>query len=437
MAKNTMTFTDNRSGKTYEYNIIDGTRGPSVVDISTFYKDSGMFTFDPGYTSTAACESKITFIDGENSELKYRGIDIADLAGKHSFLDVSYLLMNGELPNAKVSKALDLEIRHRSFVDEGIIRLFDALPDRAHPMATMGAATMALSAYYKDHLHLEDEEEFKTMQNRILAKMPTIAAMAYRNSIGTPLIYPDVDRYFTENFLYMLRAYPGGKMKHLADGSNQEITQIEVDALDAILTLHADHEQNASTTTVRNVGSTEAHPYVAIASGISALWGSAHGGANEKVMDQLKMIGDVKNVASYIAKAKDKNDPFRLMGFGHRVYKNRDPRAETLKGLQDQLREKFHFKGAIFSDDMSMKGAILGGEMKDRILKALEAGCDMVLLCNSPQLVDEVLLQFDWKMSSESMTRLLSMKGFKTPHEALQMTQEEGFKEMTSQIMAM
>jgi citrate synthase len=359
MAKNTMTFTDNRNGKTYEYNIVDGTRGPSVVDISSFYKDSGMFTFDPGYTSTASCESKITFIDGENSELRYRGYDIADLAGKHSFLDVSYLLMNGRLPNAEESKNLDLEIRHRSFVDEGIIRLFDALPDRAHPMATMGSATMALSAFYKDHLHLDDEDEFITMQNRILAKMPTIAAMAYRNSIGTPLIYPDINRYFTENFLYMLRAYPGGRLKYLGDNKNQEISQIEVDALDAILTLHADHEQNASTTTVRNVGSTEAHPYVAIASGISALWGSAHGGANEKVMDQLRMIGDVKNVDSYIAKAKDRNDPFRLMGFGHRVYKNRDPRAETLKGLQDQLREKLNLDSKLLDIAQAVEEAAL------------------------------------------------------------------------------
>ena len=305
MAKDTFTLTDNRSGKAYEYNIIDGTRGPSVVDIRTFYKDTGMFTYDPGYTSTASCDSKITFIDGENSELRYRGYDIADLAGKHSFLDVSYLLMRGQLPTEEASKNFDLEIRHRSFLNEGIIRLFDALPDGAHPMATMGAATMALAAFYKDHLHLEDEEQFKMMRRRILAKMPTIAAMAYRNSIGTPLIYPDVDKYFTENFLFMLRAYPGGKVKYLGNGKSQEIRQVEVDALDAIFTLHADHEQNASTTTVRNVGSTEAHPYVAIASGISALWGSAHGGANEKVMDQLRMIGDVKNVPSYIAKAKD------------------------------------------------------------------------------------------------------------------------------------
>ncbi len=362
MSKSTMTLTDNRNGNTYEYNIIDGTRGPSVVDISSFYRDSGMFTYDPGYTSTASCESKITFIDGENSELRYRGIDIKELAGKRSYLDVCYLLMQGVLPNEEESKAFDLEIRHRSFLDEGIIRLFDALPDGAHPMATMGAATMALSAFYKDHLHLEDEEEFRTMRRRILAKMPTIAAMSYRNSIGSPVIYPDVNRYFTENFLYMLRAYPGGRMKYLGDGVNDEIKQVEVDALDAILSLHADHEQNASTTTVRNVGSTLAHPYVAISSGIAALWGSAHGGANEKVMDQLRLIGDVKNVPSYIAKAKDKNDPFRLMGFGHRVYKSRDPRAETLKGLQDKLREELNLDSKLLDVAAAVEEAALSDD---------------------------------------------------------------------------
>jgi len=362
MAKNTFTLTDNRNGNSYEYNVIDGTRGPSVVDISTFYKDSGMFTYDPGYTSTASCDSKITFIDGENSELRYRGYDIADLAGKHSFLDVCYLLMRGDLPSEEASKNFDLEIRHRSFLNEGLIRIFDALPDGAHPMATMGAATMALAAFYKDHLNLEDDKEFKTMRRRIVAKMPTIAAMAYRNSIGTPLIYPDVNKYFTENFLYMLRAYPGGSMKRLADGTNEEIKQIEVDALDAIFTLHADHEQNASTTTVRNVGSTEAHPYVAISSGIAALWGSAHGGANEKVMDQLKLIGDVKNVQTNIKKAKDRNDPFRLMGFGHRVYKNRDPRAECLKGLQDQLREALNLDSKLLDIAAAVEEAALNDD---------------------------------------------------------------------------
>jgi citrate synthase len=362
MAKNTMTLTDNRNGKSFEYDILSGTRGPDVVNISTFYKDSGMFTYDPGYTSTASCESKITFIDGDTSELRYRGYPIEELAGKHSYLDVCHLLMMGKLPNEEESKAFDLEIRHRSFINEGLIRIFDAFPDGAHPMATLGAAVMALSTFYKEHLNMEDEKAFKEMRRRIVAKMPTIAAMAYRNSIGIPMIYPDVDRYFTENFLYMLRAYPGGKMKNLGNGLKDEIKQVEVDALDAIFTLHADHEQNASTTTVRNVGSTEAHPYVAIASGIAALWGSAHGGANEKVMDQLKMIGDIKNVPSYIAKAKDKNDPFRLMGFGHRVYKNRDPRAETLKKLQDKLRVELNLDSQLLDVAAAVEEAALNDD---------------------------------------------------------------------------
>ncbi len=362
MAKNTMTLTDNRNGKTYEYDILNGTRGPDVVNISTFYKDSGMFTFDPGYTSTASCESKITFIDGENSELRYRGYPIEELAGKHTYLDVCHLLMRGRLPTPQESKDFDLELRHRSYIPEGLIRIFDAFPDGAHPMATLGAAVMALSTVYEEHINLEDEAAFMEMRRRIVAKMPTIAAMAYRNSIGMPMIYPDVDRYFTENFLYMMRAYPGGKMKNLGDGLRDEIKQVEVDALDAIFTLHADHEQNASTTTVRNVGSTEAHPYVAIASGIAALWGSAHGGANEKVMDQLRMIGDVKNVPTYIAKAKDKNDPFRLMGFGHRVYKNRDPRAETLKKLQDKLKIELNLDSKLLDIASAVEEAALNDD---------------------------------------------------------------------------
>jgi citrate synthase len=367
MANNTMTFTDNRNGNTYEYPIVDGTRGPSVVNISTFYKDSGMFTYDPGYTSTASCESKITFIDGENSELRHRGYAINDLAGKHSYLDVCFLLLEGRLPDEEESKNFDLEIRHRSFLNEGLMKIFDAFPENAHPMATLGSATNALATFYKEHLSLETEDDYREMSRRILAKIPTIAAMAYRNSIGSPLIYPDIDRSFTENFLYMLRAYPGGKMKNIGDGLNQEIRQVEVDAMDAIFTLHADHEQNASTTTVRNVASTLAHPYVAISSGIAALWGSAHGGANEKVMDQLKMIGDVSRVPEFIAKAKDRNDPFRLMGFGHRVYKNRDPRAQELKKLQDKLREELNLDSKLLDVAAAVEEAALNDDyFKDR-----------------------------------------------------------------------
>ncbi|PIF03862.1 MAG: citrate (Si)-synthase [Arcobacter sp.] len=337
--KNTFTMTDNRTNESYEFDILDGTRGPSVVDISSFYAQTGMFTYDQGYTSTASTKSAITFIDGDKGELRHRGIEIEKLVEDHSYLEVCYLLLKKRLPSAKEIQNFDLELRHRSFIHERMKGLFDSFPITGHPMAIMNSAVAALTVFYNEGIDLKNEEESLEMAARIIAKMPTIAAFSYRHSLGIPFIYPDVNRSFTENFLYMMRAYPGGVMKIGNDGENT-ISPVEVKALDAIFSLHADHEQNASTTTVRNVASTQAHPYVAISSGISALWGSAHGGANEQVIRQLEMIGSVDNVDEYIAKAKDKNDPFRLMGFGHRVYKNFDPRAKILRGLQNQLKDE-------------------------------------------------------------------------------------------------
>ena len=337
MKTNTATVIDNRTGEHYEFDILEATRGPSVVDISTFYKETGMFTYDVGYTSTASCTSSITFIDGEKGELRYRGIDIKKLAKEHTYLESCYLLLNGNMPNIDELKRFDLELRHRSFIDEDLKRLISTFPDSAHPMSILSSGVSALSSFYYEHVNMHNIQECQDMARRIIAKIPTLAAFAYRKSLGIPFIYPDIDRSFTENFLYMLRAYPGGKMKHGMDGQ-EEIKPIEVKALDTIFTLHADHEQNASTTVVRNVASTGAHPYVAISSGIAALWGRAHGGANESVIAQLEMIGSVENIEKYITKAKDPNDEFRLMGFGHRVYKNFDPRAEVLKELQDELK---------------------------------------------------------------------------------------------------
>lgn len=339
MNKNTFTMINNRTNEQYEFDILDGTRGPSVVDISSFYKKTGMFTYDVGYTSTASCKSSITFIDGEKGELRYRGIPIEELANNHSYLETCYLLLNKELPNKKQLLEFDLELRHRSFIDENLLRLINSFPDAAHPMSILASGVSALSSFYYEHLNIKDEKEYQDMARRIIAKIPTLAAFAYRKSLGIPFIYPNIDLSFAENFLYMLRAYPGGKMKQTINGE-QKIKPIEVKALDTIFTLHADHEQNASTTTVRNVASTGAHPYAAISAGISALWGRAHGGANESVMAQMELIGDVKNVEAFIARAKDPNDPFRLMGFGHRVYKNFDPRAKALKKLQDQLKDE-------------------------------------------------------------------------------------------------
>jgi len=339
MTKNTFTLTNNQTGDTYEYNILEGTRGPSVLDIRTFFADSGMFTYDPGFTATAACESSITFIDGKKGELRYRGIAIEELAKNHSYLESCFLLLNGRLPNKEELSNFDLEIRHRAYLHRGLHKLFDAFPDNAHPMATLSAAVTALASFYDEHLDIDNEEEYLEMAHRILSKIPTIAAFAYRHSLGIPFIEPDIDLSFTKNFLTMMRAYPGGKM-HLCTNGHEHIKDVEVRALDTIFTLHADHEQNASTTVVRGVASTGAHPYVAISSGIAALWGRAHGGANESVIAQLEYIGSVDKVEAFIEKAKDPDDDFRLMGFGHRVYKNFDPRAKILKGLQDELREE-------------------------------------------------------------------------------------------------
>jgi citrate synthase len=341
MKKNTVTLIDNSIGKRYEYKILESTRGPSVVDIRSFFADTGMFTYDPGFTSTASCESTITFIDGGKGELRYQGLNIEDLANNHSYMETCFLLLNSRLPTSEELIDFDLEIRHRAFLHDGLRYLFNAFPDNAHPMATLSAAVTALSTFYNDHIEMDQEEEYLEMAHRIISKMPTIAAFAYRHSLGIPFIQPDIDLGFTKNFLTMMRAYPGGKM-HLGPNGHEHIKDVEVRALDTIFTLHADHEQNASTTVVRGVASTGAHPYVAIASGISALWGRAHGGANESVIAQLEMIGSADRVEEFIAKAKDPDDNFKLMGFGHRVYKNFDPRAKILKKLQDELKEELN-----------------------------------------------------------------------------------------------
>jgi len=339
MSRDTFTLINNQNNAQYEYPILTGSRGPAVVDVRSFFADTGMFTYDPGFTSTASCQSDITFINGGKGELRYRGVPIEELATEHSYLETCYLLLNGQLPDEEQLINFDLELRHRSFLHEGLSNLFRAFPDNAHPMATLSAAVTALASFYDEHLEMGNDAEYQEMARRIIAKIPTIAAYAYRHSLGIPFIYPDVDLSYTKNFLTMMRAYPGGKMHRTREGETT-IRDVEVRALDTIFTLHADHEQNASTTVVRGVASTGAHPYVAISSGIAALWGRAHGGANESVIAQLEMIGSVDNVEKYIAKAKDPNDPFRLMGFGHRVYKNFDPRARILKGLQDELREE-------------------------------------------------------------------------------------------------
>lgn len=328
-----VTLTDNRTGKSYDFGILDSSVGPSVIDIRSLYKQTGMFTYDPGFTSTASCSSNITYINGEKGELRYRGYAIEDLANNKSYLDTCFLLLTGELPSHSELSEFDYELRKRSFVHEGLRDLYKSFPDNAHPMAMMSSAVSALSTFYFEHLTIDNPEEFQVMARRIIAKIPTLAAFTHRRSFGNPFIYPDLERSFTENFLYMMRSYPGD---HL------EIPEVEVRALDTIFTLHADHEQNASTSTVRGVASTGAHPYAALSAGINALWGRAHGGANESVIAQLEFIGSVDNVDDFIKRAKDPKDPFRLMGFGHRVYKNFDPRARILKALLDELKDELN-----------------------------------------------------------------------------------------------
>jgi len=328
MKNPSITLIDNRDGKSYEFPILSPTKGPDVVDIRTLFATTGMFTYDPGFTSTASCSSSITFIDGGKGELRYRGYTIEDLANKKSYLDTCFLLLEERLPHQDELIAFDMEIRKRSFVHEGLKSLFYAFPDQAHPMAMMASAVAALSAFHFEHLTMQDDCDYQVMSRRLVAKIPTLAAFSYRRSLGIPFIYPDIERSFTENFLYMMRAYPGEDLT---------IPEVEVRALDTIFTLHAEHEQNASTSTVRGVASTGAHPYAAISAGINALWGRAHGGANESVIAQLEFIGSLDNVDAFIERAKDPNDSFKLMGFGHRVYKNFDPRARILKALLDEL----------------------------------------------------------------------------------------------------
>jgi len=319
--------------ETIELPIYEGTVGPDVIDVRSLVS-KGVFTYDPGFMSTASCESKITYIDGDQGVLLYRGYPIEQLAEKSDFMECCYLLLNGELPNADEKADFIDDIKHHTMVHEQIRNLFTSFPRHAHPMSVMIGAVGALSAFYHNGLIIDDEEHRKTAAVRLIAKIPTLAAMCYKYSIGQPFMYPRNDLSFSENFLYMMFGTPCEEYVP---------SPIIADAMDKIFLLHADHEQNASTSTVRLAGSTGANPYACISSGITALWGPAHGGANEAVLDMLNEIGDVKNIPDYIKRVKDKSDPVKLMGFGHRVYKNFDPRAHVLRdAAKDVLEELGH-----------------------------------------------------------------------------------------------
>ncbi len=299
-----------------------GSIGPSVVDIGKLYASTGMFTYDPGFTSTASCESSITYIDGDEGVLLYRGYPIDQIAEQGDFLETAYLLLYGELPSPTQKKDFDYRITRHTMVHEQMARFFQGLRRDSHPMAVLCASVGALSAFYHDSTDISDPKQRMVASFRLIGKMPTLAAMAYKYSLGQPFIYPKNDLDYSSNFLRMCYAVPCEEYK---------ISSIFARALDRIFILHADHEQNASTSTVRLAGSSGANPFACIAAGVACLWGPAHGGANEAALKMLMEIGTVENIPKFIARAKDKNDPFRLMGFGHRVYKNYDPRAKIMQ----------------------------------------------------------------------------------------------------------
>jgi citrate synthase len=317
-------------GAPAEFPVLKGTLGPDVVDVRKLYGQTGMFTYDPGFTSTASCSSKITFIDGDEGILLHRGYTIEDLAQNSSFLEVAYLILNGELPKQSELDDFVHGVTYHTMLHEQIQFLFRGFRRDAHPMAVMIGVVGALSAFYYEDLKTDDEFHRKIATYRIIAKIPTIAAMCHKYAIGQPFVYPRNDMSYAENFLNMMFAVPCEPYK---------VNPILVKALDRIFILHADHEQNASTSTVRLVGSTGASPYAAIAAGIAALWGPAHGGANEAVVKMLGEIGSIDRVPEFIEKSKDKDSHSRLMGFGHRVYKNYDPRAGVLKESADEVLE--------------------------------------------------------------------------------------------------
>jgi len=330
--KNSVTLVDHSTGQEYNFPIISGTTGPKVIDIRKLYAETDYFTYDPGFTSTGSCESKITFIDGDAGILLYRGYPIADLATKSDFMEVCYLLLYGELPTGDQKTRFVDDITHHTMVHEQLHKFFDGFRRDAHPMAIMCGVVGALSSFYHDSTDISDARQRMVASYRMIAKMATIAAWAFKYSMGQPFIYPRNDLNYAEDFVRMLFATPC---------ADYEVSPVVARAMDRILILHADHEQNASTSTVRLAGSSGANPFACIAAGIASLWGPAHGGANEAVLNMLKEIGSPDRIPEYIDKAKDPDDAFRLMGFGHRVYKNFDPRAtlmrETCHEVLDEL----------------------------------------------------------------------------------------------------
>ena len=343
----------NAGDKSVSLPVLSPTLGNDCVDISKLTRETGLFTYDSGFTATASCKSAITYIDGDNGVLLYRGYPIEQLAQHSSFLEVAYLLMNGELPSQGEFSKFEHEVTHHTMMHESLKNFLNGFHYDAHPMAMLAASVASLSAFYHDTLDLEDPEQRRLAAIRLLAKMPTLAAAAYRYSIGWPIRYPRNNLEYVDRFLHMMFEVPSEPL---------EMNPVVAKALDLLFILHADHEQNASTSTVRLVGSTGANPYASVAAGITALWGPAHGGANEAVLKMLEEIGDAKNVASAVAKAKDKESGFRLMGFGHRVYKNFDPRAKIIREMTHKVLGELGVDDPLLEVAMKLEEAALKDE---------------------------------------------------------------------------
>jgi citrate synthase len=336
-----------------EFPVLSGSEGPDVIDIRTLYAKTDMFTYDPGFTSTGSCESKITFIDGDKGILLYRGYPIEQLAEKSDYMEVCYLLMNGELPNKKQKKKFNDSITYHTMLHEQLNHFFNGFRRDAHPMAIMVGVVGALAAFYNDSTDISDPKQRMVASNRLIAKIPTIAAMAYKYSTGKPFMYPRNDLSYAGNFLQMTFGVPC---------EDYVVNPVLEKAMDLIFTLHADHEQNASTSTVRLAGSSGANPFACIAAGIACLWGPAHGGANEACLKMLEEIGTVDRIPEYVNKAKDKSDPFRLMGFGHRVYKNFDPRATVMRDTAHKVLAELGVKDPLLEVALELEKIALKDE---------------------------------------------------------------------------
>ena len=326
---------DPESGEQVALPVLEPTLGPNVLDIARLYAERGVFTFDPSFTATASCESAITYIDGESGILLYRGYPIEQLAEHSSFVEVAYLLLHGELPAKEQLESFDNSIRTHTMINESLLRFFNGFHHNAHPMAMVSGVVASMSAFYHDSTDIRNPHDRDTVAHRIIAKLPTIAAAAYKHSLGQPFVYPQNRLDYCSNLLHMFFAVPS---------IPYVVNPVATEALDLLFILHADHEQNCSTSTVRLAGSSGTNPYSAIAAGMSALWGPAHGGANEAVINMLESIGRVDHIGKYVARAKDKNDSFRLMGFGHRVYKSYDPRATIIRKMAHRVLEKLGTK---------------------------------------------------------------------------------------------